>query len=177
MSMTTARARRGIWLLSLLYIAVVVIGVFAGVLSLGFVPFVSFIGSAPDEAWGGLLLPALIVIGSPVLAWVCLRSRWVRSRVLAGAANLAACVAILSAVAWTSLVMFGYAEDGENLWARLPRVFTVCSPLLLLAICALVISLSVSRDRSRRRNPVTPVSAAWREGDVGDPPAAEALRI
>jgi len=144
--------------LSLLYLGSVLAAAVAAVLSAGFMPFLSFIDDAPDEAMRAAVVPVTIVVGVPLLTWACLGRPAIRSRLRPGMVGFAASAAIFVAVAWMSLVLFGYREDSDDLWARVPLTSAVCAPILVIALCALTVS--VVRHRDERRQPAVALAPA-----------------
>ncbi|KQR19370.1 hypothetical protein [Microbacterium sp. Leaf151] len=149
MSTRTISDAGGAWWLSLLYIAVVLALAVSAVLSLGVAPLLSASDiSSVDvtRTLGGVAA----VGGAPVLTWICLRVRAVRSRLRPGAASIAASATTMLAVGWTCVVVVGYRESAEDVWGQLPVSLGICAPALVVALCALSISRPVQRDHDRR---------------------------
>jgi uncharacterized membrane protein len=140
----------GKWWLSLIYFAVIV----AAAVSSALAPLtVSLLRDSAPDAVPGMIVTGSIVGATSALVWVCLRVRAVRDRLRPGAASISASAATFIAVGWTFLVVAGthsYRESNEAFWGRLPFVLAGCTPALVVAVCALVISRSIQRDDARR---------------------------
>ncbi|WP_307449692.1 MULTISPECIES: hypothetical protein [Microbacterium] len=153
-----ARPTVATWVLSLLYLGLVLAAAVAAVFSAGFLPFVSFIGDVPDEAVRAAVVPVTIMVGMPLLTWTCLGRPAVRRRLMPGVVSFAASAATFVAVAWMSVVLFGYRENSDDLWARVPFAVAVCAPILVIALCAL--TMSVARRGDERRQPAAALASA-----------------